>query len=262
MKELSQVSDEVNEGPVVLVTGAGSGIGRATVEHLRALGARVVAVDRQPSGLESLTSLEGDGFRTFAADVAKEEQVSEAFEFVMDVFGRLDGLYNNAGVLGEMAPIEDYGIDEFERVLRVNTGGVFFGMKYAVPIMRRQGCGAILSTASTGGLIGSPGQAAYIASKHAVVGLTRTVALETARDGITVNAICPGMVDTPMLASVWEGRNAISEEDLKKEIAKFSPTGRMASPEEIAKAAAWLLLDRPVYLTGAIIPVDGAQTSE
>ena len=237
MMELSQVSNEVNEGPVVLVTGAGSGIGRATVEHLRALGARVVAVDRPPSGLESLASLEGDGFRTFAADVAEEAQVSEAFEFVLDVFGRLDGLYNNAGVLGEMAPIEDYGIGEFERVLRVNTGGVFFGMKYAVPIMRRQGYGAILSTASTGGLIGSPGQAAYIASKHAVVGLTRTVALETARDGITVNAICPGMVDTPMLASVWEGRNAVSEEDLKNCLLYTSPSPRDATLASMPSSA-------------------------
>ena len=95
-----------------------------------------------------------------------------------------------------------------------------------------------------------------------MLGLTRTVALETARDGITVNAICPGMVDTPMLWSVWEGRGSTSPEDLKKEIAKFSPTGRMSSPDEIAQAAAWLLLDRPVYLTGAVIPVDGAQTAE
>ena len=247
---------------VVLVTGAASGIGRATVEHLQTRGVRVVAVDRQPSDLESLASLEGDRFRTFAADVSDEAQVSAAFEFVMDEFGQLDGLYNNAGILGEIAPVEDYPPEEFDRVLRVNTGGVFFGMKYAVPIMRRQGHGAILSTASTGGMIGSPGQAAYIASKHAVVGLTRTVALETARDGITVNAICPGMVDTPMLDAVWEGRGAKSEEELKAEIAKFSPTGRMARPAEIAQAAAWLLLDRPPYLTGSIIPVDGAQTSE
>ena len=256
------MTSSASEGPVVLVTGAASGIGRATVEHLRAREARVVAVDRQPIDLEALASLEGDGFRTFAADVSDESQVRKAFDFALEAFGRLDGLYNNAGILGEMAPVEEYRIEEFDRVLRVNLGGVFFGMKYAVPIMRRQGYGAILSTASTGGMIGSPNQAAYIASKHAVLGLTRTVALETARDGITVNAICPGMVDTPMLWSVWEGRGSTSQEDLKKEIAKFSPTGRMSSPDEIAQAAAWLLLDRPVYLTGAVIPVDGAQTSE
>jgi NAD(P)-dependent dehydrogenase (short-subunit alcohol dehydrogenase family) len=244
-------------GPAVIVTGAAAGIGAATVAELARRGARVLAADVD----ERVHALAGAGVETCVTDVSDDASVRAMIALAVERFGGLDAIHNNAGILGETAPVTDYPEAVFERVFAINVRGVFLGMKHAIPALRAAATGRILNTASTGALVAAPGQAPYVASKHAVLGLTRSAALELAGEGIAVNALCPGATDTPMLAEVIEGWEASDPTAVQAIIDSVTPTGRLGRPEEIARVAAWLLLDAPAYLTGVPIPVDGAQTA-
>ena len=241
----------------IVVTGAAGGLGSATVERLAAAGASVLAVDLDPA----VERLAGERVVPHVADLTDSDAVAGAVAATVERFGRLDGIFNNAATLGPIANVQDYPEADFDRLLRVNVRTVFLGMKHAVPALLASGGGAILNTASTGGMMGWPGIAGYVASKHAVVGLTRTVALELAGQGVRVNCLCPGPMDTSM---IWEVGEAMAPGDRARQqelLEATIPLGRLGRPEEVASFAAWLLLEGPEYLTGAVLPVDGAQTT-
>jgi NAD(P)-dependent dehydrogenase (short-subunit alcohol dehydrogenase family) len=246
--------------PAVIVTGAANGIGAATVAELSRRGARVLAVDLDPR-VSQIAQEAGDHVVAHLADVTSADAVQGFVAAAQSHFGAIDALFNNAGILGATAPITDYPEDVFDRVFDVNVRGAYLAMKYVIPTMRAAGHGAIVNTASTGALVAAPEQSAYVASKHAVLGLTRSVALELAPHHITVNALCPGPTDTPMLAEVISGWPANDAAAIQAALEAVTPTARMGRPEEMARVAAWLLLEAPEYLTGVPITVDGAQTA-
>jgi NAD(P)-dependent dehydrogenase (short-subunit alcohol dehydrogenase family) len=221
----------------------------------------VLAVDLDEGALERTVRETGDEVGFLVADVTDPEAVRTAVETAVERFGRLDAVFNNAAVLGPMLPVVDYPQDAFERVLQVNVVSVFLGMKEAIPALLAAGGGVILNTASTGGMMGWPNLTGYVAAKHAVVGLTRAVALELAGTGIRVNALCPGPMDTRMIWEVAEAMAPGDRDEQRRQIEATVPVGRLGRPEEVAGFAAWLLLEGPEYLTGAVLPVDGAQTT-
>ena len=231
---------------------------------LVARGAGVLAVDIDGDGLEpALEGASGGSGSAVAhvADVTDAASVAGAVRAALERFGRLDGIFNNAAVEGRIAPIVDYPDEEFERVFRVNVRSVWLGMKHALPALLASGGGAILNTASTGGLMGWPEISPYVGSKHAVVGLTRAVALETAGRGVRVNVLCPGPMDTRMIWAIGEAMAPGDRAEQERLLASTVPVGRLGRPEEVAAFAAWILHDGPEYLTGAVLPIDGAQTT-
>jgi NAD(P)-dependent dehydrogenase (short-subunit alcohol dehydrogenase family) len=227
-------------GTVALVTGGASGIGRATVEVLRARGATVVAAD--VAG--------GDGIEVL--DVTDESAVDALVTSVVELHGRLDLAANVAGVPGGYAHIADSLTDDWRRTIAVNLDGVYFCVRAELRAMLAGGSGAIVNVASSAARMGVPGQAAYSASKHGVLGLTKSAALEVARQGIRVNAVCPGTVRTPMLAGFLGG-----DQELLEKMGRRAPMGRLGEPEEIAQAIAWLLSDDASFVTGNALSPDG-----
>ena len=227
-------------GRVALVTGGGSGIGAATVELLRARGATVIAADLHG----------GDG--TEVLDVTHEAAVDALVASIVERHGRLDLAANVAGTPGVYAEVADSSTDDWRATLAVNLDGVYFCMRAELRAMRAGGRGAIVNVASSAGRMGVPGLSAYSASKHAVLGLTKSAALEEARRGIRVNAVCPGSVRTEMLRGFVGG----DEEQLEK-MGRRSPMGRLGEPEEIAAAIVWLLSDDAAFVTGSTVDPDG-----
>ena len=241
---------------VILVTGGSTGIGKATSEILAQAGATVIIFDVQDeTGEASAEAIcqAGGSAEFMHVDVSDYAMVRAAIARIVASHGRLDGAFNNAGIEGPALKILDYSMDEWERVLRVNLTGVFACMKCEIEQMSKQAQGgSIVSTASVAGLVGLPGACSYNSSKHGVVGLTKTVALEYAASNIRVNAVCPGFIETPMLDRVTDASVKIRD----KLIAQV-PMKRVASPEEIGHAVAWLMSEKSSYVTGVALPVDG-----
>ena len=246
-------------GQVALVTGAASGIGRATALIFAREGAQVACADRDEVGAvetaERVRKFDGEA-RAYVVDVASEEQVRGLVERVVADFGRIDCAHNNAGISGVPGTIQDTSLEDWSRVIAINLTGVFLCMKYEIAQMLGQGGGAIVNTSSGAGVIGAPGLGHYTASKHAVLGLTKTAALENARTGIRVNAVCPGSIDTPMLQATIAG-----SEQVKQMVLRSQPGGELGTPEQIAEAVVWLCSERASFVTGHSMLVDGGSVS-
>jgi NAD(P)-dependent dehydrogenase (short-subunit alcohol dehydrogenase family) len=250
---------------VVVVTGAAGGIGVAACERFASEGARIVAVDMVGADLSAVVgAAEAAGAEAIAveADVTVEEQVIAYVARAEEQFGRVDVLFNNAGIEGPVAGSLDYEAADFDRVMAVNVNGVFYGLKHAVAAMLRGGGGAIVNTASVAGLAGTPGVVAYGASKHAVVGLTRTFAREFAGRNIRTNAICPSPINTRMWDALVDGMGGDDPDAFRKSREVANPMGRYGEPAEVAAVVAFLASDDASYLTGAILPVDGGARAQ
>jgi len=239
----------------ILITGAASGIGAAAARLFAYYGAQLVLLDRDAPGLVSVAA-DISGAITAVCDIGDSGAVVAAVERAVVQFGRLDGAFNNAGIEGaggRFHPTADYPADQFDAVIAVNVRGLWNCLRAEVPVMLAAGGGAIVNTASVMGWLGAPGMAAYVASKHAVVGLTRAAALDYAAQGIRVNAVLPGAIETPMLTE----RGFIANPGFAEFAAQAHPLGRLGQPGEVAEAAAWLLSDRASFVTGHTLAVDG-----
>jgi NAD(P)-dependent dehydrogenase (short-subunit alcohol dehydrogenase family) len=246
------------DGKVALVTGASSGMGLATAKAFAEAGASVVLADRQEESVRAAADdLIAAGHKALAVrcDVADERQMAAVVKQTVTTFGRLDAAYNNAGVQSPVAETADACGEEFDRVNAINLRGVWNCMKYELRQMREQGSGAIVNCSSIGGIIGIAGRGVYHASKHGVLGLTKSAALEYAARGIRINAVCPGVIETPMVAGML-----ISEAEAMKELMKEVPIGRFGRPEEIAAAVLWLCSAEASFVIGHALVVDGGYT--
>ena len=230
------MSDRIRlDGKIAVVTGAAGVIGSATIRLLAERGARVVAVDRKQQDLA--TAIRGLPASAQAlaitADVTDEDEVAGYVRATTEKFGAIDVFYNNAGIEGDIAPIARYSLESFRRVLDVNVVGVFLGLKHVLPVMLKQNKGSIINTASIAGLIGSPDVAVYSASKHAVIGLTKSAALECATTGVRVNCVCPGLIDSRMLSAIIEGRNPGNAPIPNERIVERIPARRLGQASEV-----------------------------
>jgi NAD(P)-dependent dehydrogenase (short-subunit alcohol dehydrogenase family) len=242
---------------VALVTGAASGLGLATATAFAEAGAAVALADWNEKEVEAAAQkLADNGYQTLAlrCDVSNDAQVEEMVKQTVATFGRLDASYNNAGVQNVLAETADSPPDDYDRIMAINLRGVWSCMKFELRQMREQGSGAIVNCSSLGGLIGGARRGTYHAAKHGVIGFTKSAALEYATRGIRVNAVCPGMIHTPMADKmIAEGQGAELDAMLKT----YVPMGRMGRPEEIADAVLWLCSSAASYVTGQSISVDG-----
>jgi NAD(P)-dependent dehydrogenase (short-subunit alcohol dehydrogenase family) len=251
-------------GKVALITGAANGIGRATALAFAKSGAKVVTVDRDSAGGEATTGVirqQGGDARFVAADVTKSVEVQNYVRTALDAYGAIDCFFNNAGVEGKWAYTAEYDEDMFDTVIGVNVKGVFLGLRHVLPVMLQQKRGAIVNTASVAGLVATPGMPAYVASKHAVIGLTKTAAGEVARQGVRVNAVCPGPVDTRMIHSLEAQLNPADPSAITRRYQSAIPLGRYVMPDEIASTVLFLCSDLAAAITGAQYVVDGGRTA-
>ncbi len=248
------------DGKVALITGAGSGIGRASALVFAREGAKVAVADIVVEGGEETVRMvkEAGGEAFFIkVDVSNAADVEAMVNTVVDTYGRIDCAYNNAGIEGRLASTDEYPEDVFDKVIDINLTGVWLCMKYELPHMLKQGSGAIVNTASGAGLIGVAGMSAYVASKHGVVGLTKTAALEYAKSGIRVNAVCPGLIQTPMVERITADQPQLGEALVAAE-----PVGRTGKPEEIAESVVWMCSDAASFVTGHAMSVDGGYVAQ
>lgn len=246
---------------VALVTGATSGIGHATAIAFARVGAKVVVSGRRENeGNETVALIrKAGGEAAFVkADVSSEADVAALAAKALSTYGRLDAAFNNAGVEDQPAPVHEQTVENYHRIMNTNVLGVFFSLKHEIAAMLKNGGGAIVNNSSVAGLIGFPGAALYVASKHAVIGLTKSTALEYATQGIRVNAVSPGGIETPMFDRFTEGLGT----DGRNQIAALHPIGRTGQPEEIAEAVLWLCSDKASFVTGQSLAVDGGWTAQ
>lgn len=250
----------------IIITGAAMGLGLAAARELASQGARLTLVDFNE---KALADAQKEIERTFPSakvitvvgDASEEEDVKKYVEAAVKSFGRIDGLYNNAGIEGKQAPLTEYDVNVFRKVLDINLMGVYYGMRHVIPVMQKQKYGRIVNVASVGGLRGVMNQIAYVASKHAVSGMTKNAALEYGRDGISTNAIAPGAILTPMVAEAFKQVNPDDPKKAESDYAQRNPTKRLGLPQEVAKVVAFLLSEEASYLSGQTIAIDGGESN-
>jgi NAD(P)-dependent dehydrogenase (short-subunit alcohol dehydrogenase family) len=253
------------EDKVVIITGAGSGLGQATALRVAKEGAKLSLVDLNEKGLEEtkakiLEVAPNAETILITANVVDHKAVQKYVNKTVETFGKIDGFFNNAGIEGKQSLTEDYGVDEFDKVLNVNLKGVFYGLKYVLKVMKEQGYGSIVNTASVGGIRGVGNQSGYSASKHGVVGLTRNSAVEYGEFGIIINAIAPGAIMTPMVEASLRQIDPENPEEAGKAFVSVNPTKRFGKPEEVANVAAFLLSGEASFVNAAVINIDGGQS--
>ena len=242
------------ENKVALVTGSSSGIGRAAALEFARRGAKVVASARRRPEIDSLVAqIKSEGLEATArvADVNDEKDVIDLVSAIIKAYGRLDIAFNNAGTEGEFTPFVEQSNQVYDTIFNANVRGVFWSMKHEAKAMLAQGSGTIINNASMGGVIGFANAALYIASKHAVLGLTKTASIEWFKQGVRVNAICPGLIDTPFQDRIWPSEKA------KQDFGTASVPGRMGTPEEMAKVVAFLASDDSTFVSGHGLLADG-----
>lgn len=248
------------KGKVALVTGAASGIGRESALAFARAGAKVVCaditVDAGEETVKMIKDMGGDAFFV-KCDVSKEPEVKALIDAAVAHYGRLDCAHNNAGIEGAMGPCAECTEENWDRTIAINLKGVFLCCKYELPVMLKQGGGAIVNTSSVAGLVGFGGIPAYVASKHGVAGLTKTIALDYAKENIRCNAVCPGVINTPMIERFTGGDPAAL-----KAFTDTEPVGRLGEPSEIADAVVYLCSDQASFVTGIAMPVDGAYVAQ
>lgn len=244
-------------GKVALVTGAGSGMGLVTANAFAAAGAAVALADVDEDAVRLAAEKLGGKAIAVRCNVADENEVAAMLQKTIAAFGRLDAAFNNAGVMSPAVEIADVSREEYDRITDINLRGVWNCMKHELRHMREQGSGAIVNCSSIGGLIGIPGRATYHATKHGVIGLTKSAALEYARRGIRINAICPGTINTPMVEKMLA-----NEPEAMEEILRAIPIGRLGQPDEIASAVLWLCSPGASFVIGHALVADGGFTAQ
>jgi NAD(P)-dependent dehydrogenase (short-subunit alcohol dehydrogenase family) len=254
------------ENKTIIITGAAMGLGLAAAKELAARGANLSLVDYNEKSLNDAK----DGITrdfpsakiiTVIADVSNEEAVKNYVDETVKAFGRIDGLYNNAGIEGKQAGMTEYDVGIFKKVIDINLMGVYYGMRYVIPVMQKQNYGRIVNVASVGGIRGVLNQIPYVASKHAVSGMTKNAALEYGRNGINTNAIAPGAILTPMVAGAFRQVNPNDPKAAETEYAQRNPAKRLGLPEEVAKVVAFLLSQDASYVNGQTIAIDGGESN-
>ncbi|GAF15092.1 3-oxoacyl-[acyl-carrier protein] reductase [Bacillus sp. JCM 19046] len=255
------------EEKVILLTGGGSGLGHAAAMQLAKEGATLSLVDLNEESLEKVANeikkeVPDVKILTLTADVSDEEAVKSFVQETKQQFGKIDGFFNNAGIEGKQNETQNYGIDEFRKVVDINLNGVFFGMKYVLEVMKEQGSGSIVNTASVGGIRGVGNQSGYAASKHGVVGLTKNSGIEYGQYGISINAIAPGAILTAMVEGSLKQMGGDDWEATGEEFVKANPMKRFGKPEEVGHLVAFLLSDESNFINAAVIPIDGGQSNK
>lgn len=247
-------------GKVVFITGASSGIGRATALAFAREGAAVAVADLDAEGgRETARMVESAGARALfvPCDVSSDRDVRAALDRTIETFGRLDCAFNNAGIEGQQGSTADCSEQNWDRVLAIDLKGVWLCMKHEIPLLLKQERGAIVNCSSIAGLVGFPGIPAYVAAKHGIIGLTRAAALELAKSNIRVNAVCPGVIQTPMV-----DRFAHGEAQIQEQLIAGEPVGRLGRPEEVAEAVVWLCSDAASFVTGQPLAIDGGWVAQ
>lgn len=252
------------EDKVILITGAASGLGQAGAQRVANEGAKLSLVDLNEDGLKETekmikNEMPDAEILLITADVSKEEDVKNYVKQTVDKFGKIDGFFNNAGIEGKQNLTEDYTSEEFEKVVSINLNGVFFGMKHVLKVMKEQGAGSIVNTASVGGIRGVGNQSGYSATKHGVVGLTRNSAVEYGQFGVNINAIAPGAIMTAMVEGSLKQMDPENWEEAGKEFVSVNPMKRFGTPEEVGSLVAFLLSESG-FINGAVINIDGGQS--
>ncbi len=254
------------ENKVIVITGAGMGLGLATAVEAAKQGARLSLVDYNAEALAKAVktikeSTPDVAIITLVADVSDETKVKEYVNKTLEAYGTIDGFYNNAGIEGRQASIETYDLEIFKKVIDINLMGVYYGLRYVIPVMKKNNYGRIVNVASVGGIRGVMNQTPYVASKHAVSGMTKNAALEYSRYGITTNAIAPGAILTPMVAEAFKQVNPADPKAAETEYAQANPSKRLGQPEEVAKVVVFLLSEDASYVSGQTIAIDGGESN-
>ncbi|GAQ18115.1 oxidoreductase [Oceanobacillus picturae] len=255
------------EGKVALITGAGSGLGFASALQIAKEGAKLSLVDLNSSALEEtkskiLEAVPNAEVLLITANVADEKAVEGYVNETVQNFGRIDAFFNNAGIEGKQNLTEDYGSDEFEKVVSINLNGVFYGMKYVLKVMKEQGSGSVVNTASVGGIRGVGNQSGYAASKHGVAGLTKNSGIEYGQYGISVKAIAPGAIMTPMVEGSLKQMDPDNWEEAGKQFVEPNPMKRFGKPEEVGYLVAFLLSNQADFINATLVPIDGGQSNK